>query len=154
MVSKSPKADTMNTTKIDHIKGFIASDHGGVQLKDCLKNKFPLIDLGPFSEDAVDYPDYAKKVCRMVVKEKSLGILICRSGIGMSMAANKCKGIRAALCRSVHDAETSRQHNHANVLVLGADVTSAKEALKIAEKFFATPYDMDPRHVRRVKKIE
>jgi ribose 5-phosphate isomerase B len=137
-----------------HIQGFIASDHRGFWLKDYLKRYELLIDLGPFdAAKKVDYPDYAKKLCNLVKKEKSMGILICGTGIGMSMAANRYKGVRAALCRTVNDAELARTHNDANILVLGADLTKGRIALKIADKFFKTKFSNLPRHERRIKKM-
>jgi len=140
--------------RINNISGFIASDHRGVKLKSRLKEAFPLIDMGPFKEASVDYPDYAKKVCQMVRKEKSNGILICGSGIGMSIAANRYKGIRAALCRTIQDAKMTRLHNDANILVLGADITKPNDAIKIAKIFFSTEFSGEKRHKKRIRKLD
>jgi 2-polyprenyl-6-hydroxyphenyl methylase/3-demethylubiquinone-9 3-methyltransferase len=141
--------------KINHILGFIASDHRGYDLKEYLKTFYPLIDLGAFSCDKkVDYPDYAKKLCKYVLLEKKPGILIFGSGIGMSIAANKIKGIRAALCRTIKDAELARLHNDANVLVLSGDFTKLQDAKKIAKVFFETEFSKEERHLRRIKKLD
>jgi len=141
--------------KVNHILGFIASDHRGYALKEYLKEKFPLIDLGTFDcEKKVDYPDYAKKLSKYVLKEKSYGILICGTGIGMSIAANRNKGIRAALCHTIKDAEMARLHNNANVMTLGSDVTTPKEAEKLAKKFFETQFSGEERHIKRIKKLD
>jgi len=139
---------------LKNILGFIASDHRGYALKAYLKEKFPLIDLGPFSEKNVDYPDYAKKLTRYVLKEKSMGILICSTGIGMSIAANRTKGIRAALCDNEGEAGLARLHNDANVLVLRGDFTKPKDAVKIAKKFFEVKFSNIERHKRRIKKLD
>jgi ribose 5-phosphate isomerase B len=141
--------------KINHILGFIASDHRGYALKEHLKEKFPLIDLGTFDcEKKVDYPDYVKKLAKYVLKEKSFGIAICGTGIGVSIAANRYKGIRAGLCRSENDAYMSRYHNDANILALGADVTKPKDAEKIVKKFFGTGFSNEERHKRRIRKMD
>ncbi len=138
-----------------HIEGFIASDHRGVKLKQEIKEHFSLIDVGPFSDKIkVDYPDYAKKVCKDVLKFKSKGILICGSGLGMSIAANKIKGIRAALCNDEKMAEMSRLHNAANVLCLGSDFVKSKKAIKIVKKFLTTDFSHDERHKKRIRKLE
>jgi len=137
-----------------HIQGFIASDHRGFWLKDYLKHKYPLIDLGTFDDSKrVDYPDYAKKLCNLVKKENSKGILICGTGIGMSIAANRYKGIRAALCRDERDAEMARTHNDANVLVLAGDFIKGARADKIVEVFFKTRFSQETRHKNRIKKL-
>lgn len=141
--------------KTNHIRGFIASDHRGYALKEHLKEKYPLIDLGTFDcEKKVDYPDYTKKLCKYVLKEKSCGIAICGTGIGVSMAANRNKGIRAALCRTIRDAKYARLHGDANVLALGGDVTKPKDAEKIAKIFFETQFSNEERHKRRIKKLD
>lgn len=137
-----------------HIQGFIASDHRGYWLKDYLKRKSPLIDLGTFSDEKkVDYPDYANKLCKLVKKERSKGILICGTGIGMSIAANRYKGIRAALCHTVDDARITREHNDANVLVLSGE-TKGSMAAKITRMFFSTEFSNEARHKRRIKKLD
>jgi ribose 5-phosphate isomerase B len=140
--------------KASHILGFIASDHRGYELKEYLKMKFPLIDLGPFSDMDVDYPDYAKKLTKYVLKEKSMGILICGTGIGMSIAANRNKGIRAALCDDVGEAGLARLHNDANVLVLRGDFTNSRNAEKIVKKFFEVKFSNEERHKRRIRKLD
>lgn len=140
---------------MNYIKGFIASDHRGFELKENLKKKFPLIDLGTFSgADSVDYSDFAKKLVKYVIKEKKPGILICGSGIGMSIASNRYKGIRAALCRIDKDAFFARTHNDANVLVLGSDFTNVNSSIKIVKKFFGTNFSDEVRHKRRIKKLD
>jgi len=140
--------------KANHILGFIASDHRGYNLKEYLKEKYPLIDLGPFDcEKKVDYPDYAKKVSKYVLKEKSFGILICGTGIGMSIAANRNKGIRAGLCHTTTDSALTRLHNDANILCLAGDFTKPKDAEKIVEVFFETKFSGEERHKRRIKKL-
>ena len=111
------------------MKYFIGADHAGVDFKAFVKELFEkrgheVIDMGPSTKDRVDYPDFAAKVCSEVLKdENSKGILICGSGIGMSMAANKFDGIRAALCHNEYSAVMARQHNDANVLCLGERVS-------------------------------
>ncbi len=137
----------------------IASDHAGVALKEALKDQLLALgllpeDLGALSRDSVDYPDYAEKLCKFILGKKAArGVLICGSGIGMSIAANRHKGIRAALCRSVEDAELSRQHNNANVLCLGERSTSADEAKEILKRFLATSFE-GGRHEARVNKMD
>lgn len=136
----------------------IASDHAGVSLKETLKEAlgargFLVNDLGPHSKDSVDYPDFAARLTKLVAGHKgSRGILICGSGIGMSMAANRVKGIRAALCRSVEDAQLARAHNDANVLCLGERMTDAGTAKDILDAFLTTSFD-GGRHQARVEKM-
>ena len=139
-------------------KIFIASDHGGFNLKkDILKyfNKnYPIKDLGPIqNKKSVDYPDFAHKLCKQVAKNKKhVGILVCGSGVGMSIAANKNKGIRAALCYSVKNAKLSRLHNDANVITLGERLIKKTVALKCVESFLKTEFE-GGRHIKRIKKI-
>ena len=134
----------------------IASDHAGFDLKQYLikyfeKKKF--LDLGPFSDKSVDYPDFAIEVCKIIEKEKNKrGILICGSGIGMSMVANRFKSIRAALCFNEKMAKLSRQHNDANILVLGSRLISNEEAIKCYLSFFKTKYE-GGRHQARLDKF-
>lgn len=139
------------------MKIFIASDHAGIDLKSSviehIKDKFEVIDLGPTSSDSVDYPDFAKKVCESVLKEKALGVLICGTGVGMSMSANKFKGIRASLCSDTFSAKMTRMHNDANVLCLGARVLGLGLALDIVDTWFENTFQ-EGRHKRRVDKIE
>ena len=137
------------------ILGFIASDHRGFDLKELLKNKFPLIDLGTTnSEIKVDEVDYAKKLVKYVLKEKSTGILICGSGFGMDISANRHKGIRATLCKTLKDAEWARKHTDANIIVLSGEFTKPKDAEKIVKKFYNTKFDGLDRYKRRIKKMD
>ena len=137
----------------------IASDHGGLELKatlvKALSDVATLLDRGPCEKASCDYPDYAVRVAKDVAGgEADFGILICRSGIGMSMAANRFQNVRAAMCATTDTATLARQHNGANVLCLGADIVSADYALEIAKTFVATPVDNDERHARRRWKLE
>ena len=137
---------------------FIASDHAGFNLKKKIINKFSkkiiFKDLGTDnSYQSVNYPDYAHKLCKKVIKNKSnLGILICGSGMGMAMAANKHKKIRAALCYSPKNAKFSRLHNDANVITLGSRLTEKKVAFKCIITFLKTNFE-GGRHIKRIKKI-
>lgn len=134
----------------------IGSDHGGVELKGKLikhlqERGIECNDTGCYSPESCDYPVYAKKVTDLVTSGTcELGILICGTGIGMSMAANKVKGIRAALCNDCFSAEATKQHNNANVLCMGARVLGEGIALKIADTFIDTPFSNDERHIRRI----
>lgn len=130
---------------------FIASDHAGFRLKEFLKKHFELIDLGTDSESSCDYPIFAKKLAEKINGENH-GILICGTGIGMSIAANRFSHIRAALCTNETMAKLARQHNDANVLVLGARIISENIALKCVEKFLSTDFEGD-RHQRRISLI-
>ena len=137
------------------MKIVIASDHGGVDLKKYLVDNLGLTDLGPADKTSCDYPDYAKKVAQAVASgEADFGVLICRSGIGMCMCANRYKGVRAALCYDMHYVPITRQHNGANVLCLGADVVKPELALEMVKTFVATEVDPDARHERRRQKID
>lgn len=140
---------------------YIGSDHAGFQLKDIIKSflqqnmEAELIDLGTFSEESVDYPDYAREVCEKITENGgSYGILICGTGIGMCMAANKHKGIRAVDATSEHMAEMSRKHNDANVLCLGGRMLEPELAKQIAKTFLMTQFENDDRHKRRISKLE
>ena len=139
-------------------KILIAADHGGIKLKSDLvkflkKLHVSVKDLGTNSEDSVDYPDYAIKLAKTVGKSKSQkGILICKSGIGMAISANKVKGVRAALCLNKKMAELSRQHNNSNVLVLGAGFVPSKKAEGIVKAWLGAKFE-GGRHERRIKKI-
>lgn len=141
------------------MKFYIATDHAGIDLKDytveLLKEKgHEVIDLGPFSKDRVDYPDFAVKVCESVLADTtSQGILICGSGIGMSMAANRHSGIRAALCHDAYTATVSRGHNDANVLCFGERIVGKGVAESILDAWIAGSFD-GGRHTNRVAKIE
>ena len=136
----------------------IASDHGGFELKDSMVEYIKSIgnevmDLGTNSADSVDYPDYAKKVCEEIQQgDSDLGILICGTGIGMSLAANKFEGIRAACVSDVYSAKMSRNHNNANVLCIGARVIGDEVAKLIIKTFLENEFEAG-RHQRRVDKI-
>ena len=135
-------------------KIFIASDHAGYKLKNSIISKLKkIIDLGPKSTESVDYPDFAKKLSKKVASNKgSFGILICGSGMGMAIAANKTKNIRAALCYSAKNTKLSRLHNNSNVITLGSRLTKKNSALKLIDVFFKTKFE-GGRHNKRVKKI-
>ena len=136
----------------------ISSDHAGYILKEhikkyLLKKKITVNDLGPKTNKSVDYPDYAKKVAKERLSKKAhLGILVCGSGTGMAMSANKFKKIRAAVCYNVISTRLSRQHNNANILALGARLTKRNIALKLVNIFLSTKFE-GGRHLRRVKKV-
>lgn len=141
------------------MKFYAGSDHGGFNLKNTLIRKLEQMghqveDLGTHSKDSCDYPDYAHAVARKVLADQSsFGLLICGSGIGISIAANRHAGIRAALCRSGLEAELSRQHNDANVLVLGERITGEALAIDILEKFLTAKFEGN-RHTNRINKID
>jgi len=136
----------------------IASDHAGYDLKEKIKdyliNKGTLIiDLGPWSISSVDYPDYAKKVAkRLLLKKSDAGILVCGSGTGMAITANKFKGIRAAQCYSKKSTILSRKHNNANIICVGSRMIKNKDAFSLINYFFKTKFE-GGRHQRRVSKI-
>ena len=136
----------------------LASDHAGFTLKEIIKkklikNKVKVLDFGPFNKDKVDYPDYAKKVARNISSKKTnMGILVCGSGTGMAMSANKLRKIRAAVCYNSVSTRLSRTHNNANILALGSRLTNKKEALKLVNIFLSTKFE-GGRHLRRIKKI-
>ena len=137
---------------------FISSDHAGFGLKELIKKKFKkkykFNDLGTDnSKISVNYPYYAHKLCKKVVKNsKNMGILICGSGMGMSMAANKHRKIRAAMCYSVKNTKLSRLHNNANIITLGSRLTKKNTVFKCIEVFINTKFE-GGRHKKRVKKI-
>ena len=139
-------------------KIFISSDHAGYELKEQIKKKFfkkyRFQDLGTDgSEVSVNYPDYAHKLCKkMINSNTNMGILVCGSGMGMSMAANKHKKIRAAVCYSVKNTKLSRLHNDANIITLGSRLTKKDTAFKCIEAFMNTKFE-GGRHKKRVKKI-
>ena len=137
-------------------KVFIASDHAGHELKqkiiDCYKDKFEFEDFGTNSSNSVDYPDYAHQLSKSVSNSENFGVLICGSGIGMSMVANRYKKVRAALCLNEKMAELSREHNNANVLVLGSRLISYEEAIKCFSMFFNTEFE-GGRHQARLEKF-
>ena len=138
-------------------KIFIASDHAGYNLKKKVISKFSklqkITDLGPDSNDSVDYPDFAKKLSRNVASKKgSFGILICGSGMGMAIVANKTKNIRAALCYSKKNTKLSRLHNNANIITLGERLIDKNKAFSLIKIFLSTKFE-GGRHLRRVRKI-
>lgn len=138
----------------------IGSDHGGFELKEKLmehlsERGLEYKDFGTYSSASCDYPVYAKAVANAVASgECDRGIIICGTGIGVSITANKVRGIRAALCGDCFSAEATRQHNDANVLCMGARVVGEGLALKIADTFLETPFSNDERHIRRISMIE
>ena len=133
---------------------YIASDHAGFDLKNKLLKNFPKInDLGTKTDESVDYPDFAHKLTREVLKnKKNIGILICGTGIGMSISANRHDQIRAALCTDIKMAQLSRQHNNANVLVLGGRILNVKLAKKIVDAFINSDFEFG-RHELRLSKL-
>lgn len=141
------------------MKFYIGTDHAGVDLKDytveLLKTKgHEVIDLGPYSKDRVDYPDYAHKVAKAVLEDEGTqGVLICGSGLGMSMAANRHAGIRAALCHDAYTATVARGHNDANILCFGERIVGKGVAESIIDAWLAGSFD-GGRHCGRVEKIE
>ena len=138
----------------------LGCDHGGYELKQEIigylkSNKIEYKDFGCDSTEAVDYPLYARKVANSIVSgECETGILICGTGIGISISANKVKGIRAALCHDCFSAEATRLHNNANILAMGARVVGPGLALKIVDTFLNTPFSNEERHIRRIDMIE
>ena len=138
----------------------IGSDHGGFELKEKLmehlsERGLEYKDFGTYSSASCDYPVYAKAVANAVASgECDRGIIICGTGIGVSITANKVRGIRAALCGDCFSAEATRQHNDANGLCMGARVVGEGLALKIADTFLDTPFSNDERHIRRISMIE
>jgi ribose 5-phosphate isomerase B len=136
----------------------IGSDHAGFELKEHLKPflenlGYKVEDCGTYDDNPVDYPDFAKKVSEMVVGGRAnTGLLICGSGLGMSIAANKVRGIRAALCYDTYSARLAREHNDANILVLGGRLIGKGLAEEIAKVFLTTDFS-GGRHARRVEKI-
>lgn len=140
---------------------FIACDHGGIELKKQILENFleqKFIDLGTDTSDSVDYPEFAQKLCQMIPEKpaespiEASGILICGSGQGMAIAANRFKHIRAALCWNTEIAELSRKHNNANVLCLGGRFLQQKLAFEIIRTFYSSPFE-GGRHENRVGKI-
>jgi ribose 5-phosphate isomerase B len=137
----------------------IGSDHGGFELKQCLvtvlrKQGHTVIDCGTDTTAAVDYPDYVPDVCRNVLsKEAERGIVICGTGIGVSISANKIHGIRAALCSTEYMARMARLHNDANVLALGGRVIGDQQAIAIADTFLGESFSGEERHKRRIAKM-
>ena len=138
----------------------IGSDHGGFALKEAIKKHLEergleYKDFGTYSDASCDYPVYGRAVAKAVAAgECQLGILICGTGIGISITANKVPGVRAALCSDCFSAEATRLHNNANILALGARVLGEGLALKIVDTFLDTPFSNDERHIRRISMIE
>jgi len=137
---------------------YIGSDHAGLSLKKLLiphlqQDGWNVEDLGTTNEESCDYPLFAHAVCRKVLENDAFGILVCGTGIGMSMAANRHKGIRAALCTHEFHARATREHNNANVLCLGERVTAPGLAVELAKIFLATGY-AGGRHQKRIEKID
>ena len=137
-------------------KIYIASDHAGFSLKKSIVSSelnLNFYDLGTNSKESVDYPDFANSLAKKVSKEKeSSGVLICGSGIGMSMVANRYKNVRAALCLNIEMSKLARQHNNANILVLGSRLISEQEAIKCLLVFFKTEFE-GGRHEGRLSKF-
>ena len=144
--------------KVKSEKVILASDHAGFKLKEeikkfLIKKRKKVLDLGTKNTSSVDYPDYAHLLSKKMKKtENQFGILICGSGTGMSMAANKHKNIRAALCYDIKSAKLSRQHNNANVMTIGARLIKKNIAFKCVSTFLKTNFE-GGRHLRRTKKI-
>ena len=138
----------------------LGCDHGGYALMQEViawleKNNYEYKNFGTYSEASVDYPEYGKKVAHAVADgECEFGILICGTGIGISITANKVKGVRAALCTDCFCAQATREHNNANILALGGRVVGPGLSLKIVETFLTTPFSNDERHIRRINMIE
>ncbi|MDD5850436.1 MAG: ribose 5-phosphate isomerase B [Firmicutes bacterium] len=137
----------------------LASDHGGFALKEAVRAHLEakgetVQDFGTFSTESCDYPDFAEQAANAVAQGHcQQGIVICTTGIGVSIVANKVKGIRCALCTSTTQARLTRLHNNANMLALGAGITGQNLALDIVDTFLATAFSNEERHVRRVQKI-
>ena len=138
----------------------LGSDHGGYGLKQEIikylkEQKLEYKDYGSYDEKSCDYPVYAKKVANAIVEgECDKGILICGTGIGISITANKIKGIRAAVCHDTFSAEATRLHNDANIVAMGARVVGPGLAVKIVDTFLHTEFSNDERHIRRIEQIE
>ena len=138
----------------------LGCDHGGYELmqevKAFLEKKgYEYKDFGCYSTDAVDYPEYGRAAAEAVASgECESGIIICGTGIGISISANKVPGIRCALCSDCFSAAATKEHNNANMLAMGARVLGAGLALKIVDTFLSTPFSNDERHIRRIEKIE
>ena len=139
-------------------KIFLSSDHAGYKLKELIKlhldkKKFKYTDLGPYNDDKVDYPDYAHKVAKKVkISKNNVGILVCGSGMGMNIAANRHKNIRAAQCYNSKSTKLSRLHNDANIITLGQRLLTKKNALNCVGIFLNTKFE-GGRHTKRIKKI-
>ena len=139
-------------------KLILASDHAGFKLKEeikkfLVKKRKKVVDLGAYNTKSVDYPDFAHRLSNKIKKNNNqFGILVCGSGVGMSIAANKHKNVRAALCYNIKSTKLSRQHNDANVMAIGSRLTNKETALKCVNLFLKTKFK-GGRHLRRIKKI-
>jgi ribose 5-phosphate isomerase B len=139
-------------------KIFISSDHAGFKLKEAIKiflnkKRYRFTDLGPKNDDKVDYPDYAHKVAKKVkINKNHVGILVCGSGMGMNIAANRHKNIRAAQCFNLKSTKLSRLHNDANIITLGSRLLSKKNVMSLVNIFLNTKFE-GGRHTKRIKKI-
>lgn len=137
----------------------LGCDHGAFELKKIVikhleQHDNKIVDCGTYNEESCDYSDFAGKVCDLVkTGEADLGIVICGTGIGMSMAANKIRGIRCALLSDVFSAKATRLHNDANVMAMGARVVGPGLALEIVDAFISTPFSKEERHARRIEKV-
>jgi len=137
----------------------MGSDHAGFELKERIKaylaeRRYPIDDKGCHSEESVDYPDFAEAVARAVAADdQAMGILVCGTGIGVSIAANKVAGVRAALCHSEYEAQMARNHNDANVICIGARTMRGETPVRVVEKFLRSEFE-GGRHARRVDKIK
>lgn len=138
----------------------LGCDHGGLELKKVVMDyldsqNIEYKDFGTYTSESCDYPVYGKAVANAIVKgECDKGIIICGTGIGISIAANKIKGIRAALCHDVFSAKATREHNNANILAMGARVIGPGLAIEIVKAFLETEFSNDERHIRRISMIE
>ena len=137
------------------MKIYIASDHRGIELKKYIikkLNKIDIEDLGSFTKESVDYPDFAFKLGKKVVDEDTFGIAICGSGIGISIACNKVKKVRCAKVNTIKDAIITRKDNDSNIVALSASINKDK-AIRIIEEFINTPFSNEERHIKRINKI-
>ena len=133
---------------------YIASDHAGFKLKEKLKKKIDMEDLSPDYVKGDDYPDYAKELCKRVLKTKGSGILICGTGVGMNITANKFKGIRASVCWNKTSARGAKSHNAINVICIPARLINEKEAMVVVNTWLKTKVSDAKRHKRRINKIK
>ncbi len=141
------------------MKIVMANDHAAVEMKKEIQKMlegegYEVINLGTDSADSVDYPDYGSKAAKMVAhQEAEYGIVLCGTGIGISISANKVPGIRCGLCKDVTDAKLTREHNDANMLSLGARTTGLETAKDIVQTFLTTPFSQGANHIRRIEKL-
>jgi len=154
------KPQLLNNKEVNEMKIAFGCDHAGIKLKKELIKyikslNYEYEDFGTYDEDSVDYPDFGIKIAKKVANGKfERGILICGTGIGMAITANKITGIRAALCCNTMMARLCREHNEANILVLGAKVVAPNIALEILKVFLETEFSNEERHIRRLNKIK